>query len=126
MTLFKDLDGNVHDDMDGAATYLLPIGCVEITKKEAENILKKQTNIVYVPQSISMRQARRALLSIGKLSQVDGLIDSLPEPQRSETKIDWETSSEVLRAQSFVTIIGSALGLSDDDLDALFIEAVKL
>ena len=36
MALHKDLNGNIHDDMDGAAIHLLPQGCVEITDEEAE------------------------------------------------------------------------------------------
>ena len=36
MALHKDLNGNIHDDMDGAALHLLPVGCVKITQAEAD------------------------------------------------------------------------------------------
>jgi len=36
MALHKDPNGNIHDDMDGAALHLLPAGCVEITQSEAD------------------------------------------------------------------------------------------
>ena len=43
-----------------------------------------------VPQSVTMRQARRYLLNIGRLQDVDAAIENLPEPQRTAAKIDWE------------------------------------
>jgi len=36
MALHKDYNGNIHDDMDGAALHLLPVGCVKITQAEAD------------------------------------------------------------------------------------------
>ena len=39
MALHKDLNGNIHDDMDGAAQHLLPAGCIEITQAEADALL---------------------------------------------------------------------------------------
>lgn len=35
----KDLQNRVHDDMDGAALHLLPVGCVQITDEEAAQLL---------------------------------------------------------------------------------------
>ena len=54
MTLHKDANGNIHDDMDGAALHLLPAGCVEITQAEAdalraptlEEVRSKQISII--------------------------------------------------------------------------------
>ena len=42
-----------------------------------------------------MRQARRALLAVGKLGAVDAAIAAMPEPQRSAARIDWEYSTAV-------------------------------
>ena len=39
MALHKDHNGNIHDDMDGAALHLLPAGCIEITQAEADALL---------------------------------------------------------------------------------------
>ena len=36
MALHKDSNGQIHDDMDGAALHLLPVGCVLITQAEAD------------------------------------------------------------------------------------------
>lgn len=78
-----------------------------------------------VPQAVSMRQARLALRDAGKLAAVDAAIDALPEPQRSEARIEWEYSTEVQRLNGFVAALGPALGLSSEQIDALFIAAAR-
>ena len=79
-----------------------------------------------VPQEVSMRQARLALLSRGVLGQVDAAIDSLPSPDSEAARIEWDYSSVVARNSPLVTMMGAALGLDDDALDELFITAALL
>lgn len=75
---------------------------------------------------VTMRQARLALLSDGKLAAVETAINALPEPDRSEARIEWDYSSEVHRDRAFVQTLGAALGLDSDALDALFTQAATL
>ena len=128
MPYFKDATSKLHFLEDESFAYLLPVGSVKITDKEAQKIIEQNNTVQQniAPQSVTMRQARLALLAAGKLAQVESAINSLPEPQKSEAKIEWEYSAEVVRNKPFVQSLGAALGLSNDDLDALFIEAVKL
>lgn len=79
-----------------------------------------------VPVSISNAQARLMLLSIGKLADVDTLIAAMPEPDKSQASIEWNYSTEIHRAHSLVQSIGVALGLSDAQLDAMFVAAAAL
>lgn len=79
-----------------------------------------------VPELVTMRQARRALLGAGLLSSVDAAIAALPEPQKSEAVIEWEYASEVWRNKVFVTTLAEGLGLTSAQLDDLFIAASKL
>lgn len=79
-----------------------------------------------VPQSITMRQARLCLHRHGLLDAVQPAIDSLPEPDRTAAQIEWDYSSAVERERGFVLMIAQALGISDEQLDALFIEAATL
>ena len=79
-----------------------------------------------VPQSVTMRQARMALNAAGKLSQVESAIDALPEPNRTAARIEWEYSNEVQRGNSFVSLLGAALSMSESELDALFTQAATL
>lgn len=126
MPYYKDQNNNLHFLDDDSLAYLLPIGVNKISDSDAEKIKLEQSNKSVIPASVTMRQARLALLAAGKLAQVEAAINSLPEPQKSEAKIEWEYSAEVVRNKPFVQSLGAALGLSDDDLDSLFIEAVKL
>ena len=82
--------------------------------------------VVVVPAAVTMRQARRALLAAGLLSAVETAIDALSEPERSAARIEWEYSSEVQRHNGFVAQLAPALGLSDAQLDALFVSAATL
>lgn len=79
-----------------------------------------------VPQSVTMRQGRLALLNIGKLADVDAAINAMPEPQKSQSRIEWEYSNTLDRDNPLVISLGPALGLSPQDIDNLFIEAAKL
>lgn len=79
-----------------------------------------------VPQSVTMRQARLALLNKGMLGNVNVAINSMPSPQKEAAQIEWEFSSVVERHRPITVMLGSALGLSELDLNKLFIDASKL
>lgn len=79
-----------------------------------------------VPASITMRQARRCLYDRGLIDQVDAAIAALPEPERTHAQIDWERSSAVERYRGLVLLVAQGLGLTDAQLDELFIEAAQL
>ena len=79
-----------------------------------------------VPPSVTMRQARLALLGAGLLASVGAAIDGLPSPQKEAARIEWEYATEVQRSSGLVPMMGVALGLDDAALDALFIEAAAL
>ena len=79
-----------------------------------------------IPQSVTMRQARLALLSAGKLAQVDAAIAALSEPTRTAALIEWEYSNEVQRQNGIVSQLGPALSLTDAEIDALFVAAAAL
>lgn len=79
-----------------------------------------------IPQEITMRQARLALLDIGLLVNVQTAINTLPEPDKTKAQIEWEYSNALQRDNPFVTTLGTALGLSSDDIDNLFITASGL
>ena len=78
------------------------------------------------PMVVTMRQARLALLQQGLLASIQPAIDALDEPHRSAAIIEWEYSQTVERTRPFVLLLGQALGLTDDNLDALFTLAATL
>lgn len=81
---------------------------------------------VAVPQIVTMRQARLALLGAGKLTDVDNAINALPSPTKEAAQIEWEYSQEVNRQNGLVSQLAPLLGMTDADLDALFIAGAAL
>lgn len=79
-----------------------------------------------VPQSLTARQARLALHGIGKLSGVPAAIAALPEPQKTQAEIEWEYATHIERNNQFVAVLASALQLTDEQINQLFIEGAKL
>lgn len=79
-----------------------------------------------VPRSITMRQARRALHQQGLLNSVNSAIDALPDPPKTDAKIEWEYSNEVQRYNGFVSSLAPILGLTEQDIDDLFILGATL
>ena len=73
-----------------------------------------------------MRQARLALLAVGKLQAVEDAINQLSDPPRSAARVTWDYSQTVERYNWFVMQIGPLIGMGGGDLDALFIAAAAL
>lgn len=82
--------------------------------------------LVKVPEKVTMRQARLALHSSGILPLVQPAIEALQEPAKTTAQIEWDYSSEVFRHKEFVNMLGQQLGLSDEQIDELFIQASTL
>ena len=79
-----------------------------------------------VPQSVTMRQARLALLAASKLAAVDLAIASLPSPQKEAAQIEWEYAATVERTSPLIEQLAPALGLTEAEMDALFASAAEL
>lgn len=72
-----------------------------------------------VPRSVSMRQARLALLGAGLLDEVEALIALQP----AAVQIEWEYATDIWRNRDLVATLAPALGLSDAQIDDLFVAA---
>jgi hypothetical protein len=81
---------------------------------------------VIIPQVVTMRQARLALLADGKLADVEPAIATLPSPDKEAAQIEWEYATDVQRDWPTLLALAPALNLTDSDLDALFIQAATL
>lgn len=80
-----------------------------------------------IPQEVTRRQARQALLLAGLLSQVQPAIDAIADPtQRGLMQIEWEDSQTFQRSRPALISLATTLGLSGAQLDALFIKAATL
>ena len=119
------------DPLTQALTELPPslVDGVWTRRWEVRVLTQEEIDAAYqatVPQSVTMRQARLALLGAGVLSAVDAAIAAMDEPAKAAALIAWEYSTEVQRSFGLVSQLAPALGLTDAQVDALFIAAAQL
>lgn len=79
-----------------------------------------------VPRAVTMRQARLALLGAGMLDAVNTAVANMPGDAGVAARIEWEYSQEVQRDKELVLALAPLLGLTSEQLDALFITAATL
>lgn len=80
-----------------------------------------------VPRSVTRRQALQALLLDGKLDLIKPVIDAIADPvKRRLTQIEWDDALEFERDWPTINQLGAAIGLSQAQIDALFIKAKAL
>lgn len=80
-----------------------------------------------VPQTVTRRQARQALLLKGKLDLIQPAINAISDATlRGLAQIEWDDSLEFNRNRALVIQIGNAVGLDSDGLDELFKFAAAL
>lgn len=90
-------------------------------------IFEKYIPPVIIPQEVTRRQARQALYLSGILGNVQAAIDAIPDvTQRNMVQIEWDDSLAFERTRPTLVALATALGLSSEDLDNLFIQASKL
>jgi hypothetical protein len=126
MKLYKDPANTVYAyEADGSQDAIIPADQVPITQEEAD-ALRFPPMPPVIPQSVTMRQARLALLAQGLLPLIDAAIAAMPSPQKEAAQIEWQYSSTVERNKPLVQALGPALGLTDASLDQLFVTAAGL
>ena len=80
-----------------------------------------------VPTKVTMRQARLALLQAGLLDQIEGALASIEDPiEKKTSEITWEYSIEVERTNPLVIRLTSIFGLSEEQVDNMFRQAIAL
>lgn len=76
--------------------------------------------------SVTMRQARLALLGAGMLSTVNNMLAGMAGAQGEAARIEWEYSQEVHRDRGLVQALRTKLGMTEAQLDALFTAAAAI
>lgn len=80
-----------------------------------------------VPDVVSAYQARAALIMAGLDDEVQAAIDAIGDPVgRKLTQNAWDKAATVRRDSPFTQTLAAALGLSDAQLDNLFIVAAQV
>lgn len=108
----------------GVWSYIGGVWAVVDTVRHAQILADLQK--LLVPDSVTMRQARIALLQAGKLATVNSTIAAMAGAQGEAARIEWEFSSEVKRNQPLVLALAPVLGMTSGEIDQLFITAAGL
>lgn len=83
--------------------------------------------VVIVPDAVTPRQAKLALLGADKLDAVDTALAAIPDAtQRKAAQIEWDSAIEFRRAAPLIATLGGAIGLTEAQIDALFVQAATL
>ena len=77
-----------------------------------------------IPQSVSRFQARAALHLAGLLETVEALMTHADTPVLA--RLAWQDAQEFKRASPTVLAMAAALGLSEGQIDDLFIQAAQI
>jgi len=80
-----------------------------------------------VPSAVTRRQLRLWLVKNGyTLAQVEALIDALPEPQRTEARIEWQDATLFERGHPLLRqLAGQLLKKEGKELNAALDEAFR-
>lgn len=80
-----------------------------------------------VPQVITSRQLRLQWVMSGHdLSDIDNAIDQLPEPLKEIARINWEYAGTFDRSNELLLNVAGSLGITNEQLDDIFINASSL
>lgn len=89
-------------------------------------VLRAPVPVRVVPSVVTMRQARLALLEVGRLADVNHAIAALDGSAQAAALIEWEYAQTVERGSPFVAQLATALELDTDTLNDLFELAATL
>lgn len=79
-----------------------------------------------VPQVVTPRQARLALLGAGLLSSVESAIAAMTGPEGDAARITWEFAEEIRRDFPLILQLAEQLEITNEQIDQLFITASTL
>lgn len=75
---------------------------------------------VPVPEAVTARQARLALLGAGVLPMVDAALAAIAGVEGEAARIEWEYALEIRRDSPLIGALAPMLGLTDGQVDDLF------
>jgi hypothetical protein len=79
-----------------------------------------------IPREIPNWRAKAILATMGLLDPIAAAIATMPEPERTIASLAWHGDAKLARRGKTVLSLAAALGLSDEQVDALFIAAEAL
>lgn len=127
--LIKDgvLLGKQPNDQEGFVEIPDDAVCGQITTDGGKTFANPPLPPPVVPDSVEAWQAKKALISSGHYTLVEGAIAALgDDPESLAVKVDWACAKTFRRDWPALVSLAKVIGLDDDDLDALFLHAETL
>ena len=118
--MFTEYEEEVTDE-EGVTTTSVVTVQSQKDAYEANKLATKREGMV-----VTMRQARLALSQAGKLTMVNDAIAVMDEPDKTTVSIEWEYGSTVERVSPWIDTMATALGMTGEEMDALFELAATL
>jgi hypothetical protein len=129
MARFAIIDtGRVTNIIEADAGFAATLGAIDATGAgigdlwDGETFTAPPAPPAPIPQSVTMRQASIALELAGLLDDVEAIVATLPRIYQ----IEWQRASNVLRDNLLVEMVRQQQGMTDAQIDALFIAAAAL
>lgn len=101
-------------------------GLQELTEAEKQAIFN-QTDFEPTPKSVTKAQGKAALIRAGLWQGVVDFVDSISDPvEKAVADVALNDTSHWQRSSPFLNSAAQALGLNDEQLDDLFLQASKI
>ena len=97
-----------------------------LTEEEKAAAAEERLATARGAMSVTMRQARQALLAAGHLVTVSDAIAAMTGEAGQAAQIDWEFAATVVRNDSLTQALATVLELWDEQVDDLFIAAAAI
>ncbi|GAA0215249.1 hypothetical protein GCM10009125_00350 [Castellaniella daejeonensis] len=127
MKYFKSPAGEVFAfESDGSQDAWINPDLVQMTPEEVEAHLNPP-QAPYIPQVVTRAQGKAALIGAGLWDDVLAYVDGIADPtQQALARVALDDTTEWRRDSPSLATAAAALGLSDDDLDGLFVAAAGI
>ena len=127
-TIFDYNPGPITDLGDG--TYLENSNIEEFTDEEtgatqwrADSVRKEWPKVPEVPIEVYAWRFRLVVTAAGLKDDIDSIISNLPEPDKTVAHEAWNAGVTIRRDSILLAQVASALGLAEQQVDELFIQA---
>lgn len=125
-TCDNDADTNIDGVIKVFEDMLDQEGNVIYTAQKQYEDLQAEEMRARLPSTASPMRLRLALLEMELLDSVKSYVDALEEPQKSKVLIMWEYSTEINKNHPAVQHLATALEITSEQLDDLFVLANTL
>jgi len=117
-------DDDANLDLDGVMRVLEDNENDGTAKEQYDRIWSQELK-ARLPSIATARQIRLALLDAGLLDSITDAFVDLEEPLKTKAQIEWEYATEIDKNSPLIQNLYPKLGLTEEELDDLFVAAAE-